>query len=568
MQEQVQTPEQKPQSSQTKERKIVSKRAWIIFICIVIAVVLIILILTILSILGILPANVATILSAIIGCLGLIASIISLYPRNAPEPQGTDTQTPYHIEHIENAYFGSHQPATDTANKIDAAKDTTLVPESLLYKPDVLTDARTIQQRADVVRQVYAQLIQSAISSVVLTGIGGQGKSTLAALVFNYAEQRLSDASSYFQGEALWFSVKEDDTFQMLAEAIMKALQKAISGFGQLPLDNQLAALLNAIRAEQRPRLLVINQFEYLLDEKTGEAKADRPGVREFIDALDREVLPSRILLTSRPLPQGRNGLSGTCLVEHAVDGLTNAEGVDLLRKQVKHIAQQATEKELQLAVRRCEGHGYALRLLASRLQRDASLKVQELLNNPGYAHLWGKDIAVKLLDDIYTQQLDDAKRQLLCSFSIYREAVPLEAARTIMDMPYGDAVSARDALLIQHLLLATGNNCYQLHAIVADYAHTHFVSSNEQTNEGVLRNAHDKAAQYYLKQTCPEPDARRQLKDVHSLVEAVQHYCAAEQWQKAYELMSEEGLFADLRTWGENSLLLELCELLMRGIK
>jgi len=430
-----------------------------------------------------------------------------------------------------------------------------------------LTDVRSIQQRVDVVKQVYAQLIQPDISSVVLTGIGGQGKSTLAALVFNYVEKLPSDAPSFFQAEPLWLSIREDDTFQVLAEAILKALQKSVSGFGQLPLDNQLAALLNAMRAEQ-PRLLIINQFEYLLDERTGEARTDRPGVREFIDTLDREAFSSRILLTSRPLPQGKNGPVGTCLVEYAVDGLTNAEGVDLLRSRVKHIEQQATQQELQMAVRRCEGHGYALALLATRLQRDASLKVQELLNNQAYAHLWGKDIAAKLLDDIYTKQLDDSQRHLLLSFSIYREAVPVEAARAIIDLSYGDAISAHDALLIQHLLLATGNNRYQLHTIVADFAQTRFVPNDDQANEDARRSAHEKAAQYYLQQKYPESDKRLQLKDVHPLIEAMQHYCDAERWQKAYELMNEEDLFADLSTWGENGLLLELCEMLMRGIQ
>src|SRR5579883_2882415 len=50
------------------------------------------------------------------------------------------------------------------------------------------TDPRTIQQRAGAVRDIYARLIDPGTSAVVLTGIGGVGKSTLAALVYSYAE--------------------------------------------------------------------------------------------------------------------------------------------------------------------------------------------------------------------------------------------------------------------------------------------------------------------------------------------------------------------------------------------
>ena len=102
-----------------------------------------------------------------------------------------------------------------------------------------------------------------------------------------------------------------------------------------------------------------------------------------------------------------------------------------------------------------------------------------------------------------------------------------------------------------------------QLHPIVATYAQHH----DEQFNKDAMHIAHGKAAQYYIQQaekTCPPRDKRRYIRDVQPLIEAVWQFCQAEQWQEAYELMDKEYLFSDLRLWGGNVILLELCQFLL----
>ena len=41
----------------------------------------------------------------------------------------------------------------------------------------------------EVVKEIYAKLIQPDMTAVALTGIAGVGKSTLAALVYRFAEE-------------------------------------------------------------------------------------------------------------------------------------------------------------------------------------------------------------------------------------------------------------------------------------------------------------------------------------------------------------------------------------------
>ena len=81
-------------------------------------------------------------------------------------------------------------------------------------------------------------------------------------------------------------------------------------------------------------------------------------------------------------------------------------------------------------------------------------------------------------------------------------------------------------------LLEAVGGSRYQLHAIIADYAQTHFDESNEQANEVAFVAAHSNAAQYYLEQAaknCPPREQRRGISDVHELIEAIWQLCQAE---------------------------------------
>src|SRR5258707_1726351 len=69
------------------------------------------------------------------------------------------------------------------------------------------TDPRTIQQREKAVRDVYAKLIQPDTTAVVLTGIDGVGKSTLAALIYRSAEKQHPRSRTPFSCQTLWLNI-------------------------------------------------------------------------------------------------------------------------------------------------------------------------------------------------------------------------------------------------------------------------------------------------------------------------------------------------------------------------
>jgi len=158
-----------------------------------------------------------------------------------------------------------------------------------------------------------------------------------------------------------------------------------------------------------------------------------------------------------------------------------------------------------------------------------------------------------------------------LCAFSVYRQAVPVEAALIVLTgVTKEQALVTLGSLLEQHLvqvLPATGH--YLLHPIVASYASRHFALNGAADDETARKTAHAQDAQYYL-QVATANNATaggvKGISDAQPLIEAVWQLCQAEQFQEAYELMQQEDLFGKLKLWGANAALLELCQLLLSG--
>jgi tetratricopeptide (TPR) repeat protein len=557
-------PQQEPQPIKTKEHKQLQEKR---FLVAVIAVLFLVggAVLWILNAQGIVQGSWSSLLLIIFTVLGVVIGLFQwLFPVTATSSQhpiavAAPPPTPHIIVHVPQS---TPLPSPSSQGENATYRGILGVPPP--------TDPRTIEQRQKVVQDIYANLIKPGVTAMALTGIAGVGKSTLAALVYRYAEEQRRAGRAPFPAEALWLNIDSTATMADLAGNVFETLGQPLPDFAHLSLQNQAQALFNALNTADTARLIIFDQFENLLDWQTGHALADRPGVGEWIDALNSQPCACRILLTTRLWPQGTREYPPTHLQEYAVKGLEAQEGSQLLRK----LGITADEQALRSAVERCNGHAFALTLLASLL-RNRGLSLATFFKDPTYAQLWTGNIARNLLDFTYKQQLDTFQRRLLVAFSVYREPVPLEAAETIIDgndyLSKEQAHAALDALLAQHLLQASGEGRYQLHAIVASYAQSHFVEGDEQANQQAVQAAHARAARYYLHleaTSCPPREKRQRLSDVDPLIEAIWQYCQADQWQEAYQLMEHERMFSALRSWGGNAVLLELYTLLLPAEK
>ncbi len=433
---------------------------------------------------------------------------------------------------------------------------------SLLGLPPPL-EMEYILQRDSLASAVYDRLIRPDLSALVLTGVAGAGKTTLAAQLYAYAENRLGKGSCPFTAEALWLTLDATTTLTELVRTLFEAFGEPIPAFVTLAPQRQAQVLITLLNTTARPRLIVLDQFEHLLDWQHGRVLPDRPGIVEWLEQLNQQPCRVKFLLTSRIFPHWNDQARPNFVQDFPVQALGTGEGVTLLRKL--HV--EGTDKALERATQRYGGHPYALVLLASHLQSSGWSINQYLADKDRNASEdKGETVTGEILATIFTQQLNQLQRELLLAFSMYREKVPLEAAQPLFSSQVStsaECTSALNALLAQHLLIGEEDR-YQVHAVVADYALESLFGTYRQARRAFISEAHSRAARYYQAQPRLSRELRRQINDVRDVIETVWHWCQAGQPQTAYALMQEEALFQDLQRWGWSSTLLELYLLLL----
>src|SRR5260370_16059239 len=286
--------------------------------------------------------------------------------------------------------IGDHASGTSHFSPLPNSNWPTPSPYRDILSNAPLTDPDIIQQRMSFVESITTKLMQPDLNDLVITGIGGNGKSTIAALVYRFVEAQCQQGASCFAAPLLWLNIDGSTTFADIMGTIYQAIGKPLPDLKSLSSANQVHALCTLLSIAPS-RLIVLDQFEYLLNWDTGAIFSDRPGIDEWLDALNSEHWSSgcRLLLTGHPQLKGTREYAPIGLQECLIRGLTVEEGIDLFGKR----GVQAEEAALRKTVDCCSGHALSLTLLIT-LVPEYAMSLTELLAD---AALWVGHIATNL---------------------------------------------------------------------------------------------------------------------------------------------------------------------------
>jgi hypothetical protein len=445
------------------------------------------------------------------------------------------------------------------------------------------TNPSIFEQREIITKDIYEKMLQGNSTVFVLTGIVGCGKTTVAALVCRYSEQqRKSNSNSCpFTDEPIWLEADSGTTIAHLTKTLLEKFDKKVPELESMTPQMQASTLITRLNEIMPKRLIILDQFDKMLDFQSGSVSADGVGV--WLDNLLTEKYSYKVLITSRCWPIGPTGIADNESNKYLLGDLEDAEARQLLLNQGGSKITSAEPDEFQQIFTYCNKHVWAVKLLADILREHVLSLSDFLSNNNDEIGLWFEKLGHydngRGLDIIYCQ-LDSIQRALVRAFSIFRKPVPLDAARAIVKsvdlkigiqylweifsgfflfVPLAGLSPKLGALLRHHLLKVIENPQvnYLLHPLVANYIHYHFVEKNEEANMAVLQVAHNDAAKFYAsrKDKCRNREEKQANK-----IEEIWHQNKAGKWEEAYNQLIREDIYFEASSQYENADLEKLC--------
>lgn len=449
------------------------------------------------------------------------------------------------------------------------------------------TDPQITMQRADEINNIQRMFGDVQTSAVLLIGSPGSGKSMLAALLYRRLQMAKNGglaAPKYM----VWLTIGTYTTLPDIISAILDGIGMPDKGLFLLKPEQQISALLRALRRSTENALVVLDQFELLLHPETQQGVAGRGVLPLFLDMLQTDLGTSRILLTSYNSPYDENKIEHPRVRAYLVTRISLPEGVALLQQR----GVQGKPEEISFIWQRCAGHAYAL-VLCSALVYLSNISLDILLNSPDYRPLWSGDVIANLIIAIH-YFLNPTQNAIIHALSLFHEPVPKagifvtitgESISAQKQNEQADVVGAfeKDLQLLVHLgviqtlFSATNTFCYTLHPLLRQYTLEHFMEDLSQRGKAghvppwadasqqmsdlqkeqlhsALIAGHIQVASYYenvIREQCPPLEQRTKLQDIAPIITTLRHLCLGQRWQRACDLLFHEDLHETMVQWG-----------------
>jgi WD40 repeat protein/transcriptional regulator with XRE-family HTH domain len=359
-------------------------------------------------------------------------------------------------------------PITHLSHINEFSKDTLALPS----KPPVQAHL-TVRGDIPLINQFYGRqretatvigwLLEERCNVVTILGIGGQGKTALAAEVAS----KFAEASNTPFAHIIWYSLLNAPPLADLLQSWLGIVSDHALADVPSELDAQLTLLLYWLR--QRRCLLVLDNFESILRSggdahKSGTYHPDYAQYSQFVQRIAQDEHVSTLLITSRERPYDLETL------ERATNRVRslNLEGLDneAARALLKEQGLTTPTDHSRTLIERYSGNPLALRLIAETIKDVYQNDVSAFLN-----------IGTPIFDDIQdvlAQQfarLSDLEYAIVVWLALERKPVTFQLLNESLWPPVSHSrlISAIRSLRRRSLLI-TLDSGITLHNVVIEY--------------------------------------------------------------------------------------------------
>ncbi|MFB2921533.1 tetratricopeptide repeat protein [Aerosakkonema funiforme] len=407
--------------------------------------------------------------------------------------------------------------------------------------------------RKTEVEELQKWLADPNIKTIGIQGLGGIGKSSLAA----YLYQNSTFAAKY------WADVSQKPDFAAFAEKTIPALGGSVTQTGDI--TQLINDLLKCLR--QQRCLLVIDNLETLLNE-----------AREFPDSAYQQLFSrwlqqgdtSTLLLTTQEQPKLLQAEKNW----YPLKGMTPSDGAELLQK----LEIQGTIEELAAFAKSVDGHPLTLQLVAgflrqycySQLSGVAELGLQQfdlVFHQAEGVHRDKEDARLEWILQQHLQRLSQEQQNFFANLSVYRQPFDFRAAGRMLTSPptpllqregsNSEAFSAKnegqvvDNLAIVKALRELYNRSLLLETEVKGYYKFQPLVQEYLQKQGTdLSAAHEIAIDHYKSQVKPKP--WETLEDVRAYLEIFYHLCQLQRYGEAFDKFGICDEFLELRGYNQ----------------
>lgn len=392
------------------------------------------------------------------------------------------------------------------------------------------------QGRKTEIAQIQQWLTDKNTFLIGIEGIGGTGKSMLAAKIYNEIEGF---------PKRFWADVSYGAGFSDLARQVLSEF-----GFRVPEEEAQLMqALVKCLQSGQY--LLIIDNLESLLqpDRQWGSQFYG-----DFFNAWVEYGGNSKVIVTTRERPE----LKGFEWLP--LKGLQVVEGVALLTAL-------GISGDLGDFVELVDGHPLLLKLVADLLKEeyreDPDLRrladlglgnLRQLLTDPQVVGVHRREnVGMVLVLDASFERLSELQKGLLLNISVYRGAFDSAAAVAVLPGSSKTEIEGELRNLVKCSLLLeklNGKRQFEFQPVVLEYARYMLCKAGNQAE------AHQRAINYYLLNLKQEPWQTKQ--DIKEYLELFHHWYQLENYDTAFDIFIKCDNFLTFQ--GYYTILVDFC--------